>query len=254
MRTLRRWSIVSATLLVLALASPLSQRAAHAAGSSRALSGELVVTNAARNQFRLVGHGGEFTAPAGTSLEALDGKAVEVELAADGRVRTIAPLPIHIEPVVHDIQTASGELVVRDAVNRTFTLAGDDRVYVAPSYIDLRPYAGRMVELRLDEDGQVTELALSQPAGVMVTSHGCAYETETYADGATRCEHGQQFVCTAGEWRNLGTSCVIRASALSPRSCMFGGATVAAGSSICRSGTAYRCADGEWINLGTSCR
>ena len=80
----------------------------------------------------------------------------------------------------------------------------------------------------------------------------CDSRGTSYAVGTTRCTAGAQFVCEAGQWRNLGTECKAGETA-STRTCTVGGATVAAGSSICRGGTAFRCVDGEWINLGRAC-
>ena len=244
MNTTRAWSLIATLLFLLVAAAP-----AHAV--ERSLSGELVVTNAARNQFRIVGHDGEFIAPAGVPVDVLDGKAVDVQLGSDGRVREITQVEIPIDRVAHGVETVTGQMIVRDPVMRTFNLASDDRVYVAPASMDIRPYAGRMVELHMDEQGKLTDVVLLRSQIESATA-GCAYESSAYADGSTRCERGQQFLCTRGEWRNLGTACVINASA-QPRACMFGGATVAAGSSICRSGNTFRCADGEWINVGTPC-
>jgi len=187
----------------------------HEAAAQRMLRGELVVLKGTTNQFRLVGHNGSFSAPPGTDLSAFDGKTVEVDLASNGRVQTINTVPIAIQPVEHGQETVSGQLELRDAVNRTFNLAGDSRVYVAPSRYDLRPYDGRWVQLRLDENGQLVDIVASNAP----------------APAAPRAP-------VAGD---------------APRSCLYHDATMSAGSSICKDGTTYRCTDGMWVNLGTPC-
>lgn len=257
------------------------------------LSGELVVTDAIHNRFRLVGHGGSFTAPPGTAIDAWDGKPVQVELSSDGRVLQISEMPIHIEPITHGYEIVTGHLVADDPAGRTFTLAGSDRIYVPPSRIDVRPYAGRLVEVRLDEQGQVAEIDLAPRSSVScpynqsdyydgetvckagtqfrcdngswrslsiacpaaLSSLPCDAEGLSYADGATHCNGGTQFICERGQWRNLGTICVSGDGVTtdSRRVCLVGGASVASGSSICRGGTTFRCADGQWVNLGTAC-
>ena len=118
------------------------------------------MTNAAKNQFRLVEHRGSFTAPAGTALEAWDGKPVEVELGRNGRVLQISAMPIHFEPITHGFEVVSGELLLRDAATREFAIAGDNRTYVAPQGVDIGLYAGHLVEMRLDEQGRVMNVHL----------------------------------------------------------------------------------------------
>jgi hypothetical protein len=249
-------------LLVPALASvPAMQPVAallRATASGYELTGELVVTGP--NRFRLVGHEGRtFAAPPGFPLQAFDGKPVRAEIGSDGRVLHIAEKPIHIDPITHEYEVVSGELVLADPVQRTFTLAGGDRTYVAPAYMDLRPYAGRRVEIRIDDRGRVSELRLAgAPPAEAVTSGlegRCDAGGVTYRDGSVRCEHGAQFVCERGDWRNLGTRCAADETAgRVSRTCLVGDATVASGSTVCRNGMAFRCDDGEWVGVGTPCR
>lgn len=228
--------------------------AARSSGSDGALTGELVVTDASRSQFRLVGHEGRFTAPAGVSLDALDGKAVQVELAG-GRVHRITPLDIPIEPIAHGQEVIWGELIQRDSMGgRAFSIAGYDAVYTAPVGIDISPYAGRDVRVTFDEDGRLTDIAATDRVAAPRPTSGCPYRALVYENGARRCEGGTEFLCEAGAWRNLGTLCATRTSESSrPRTCLFHDATVAAGSSMCRQGVTYTCADGVWVNVGTPC-
>jgi hypothetical protein len=241
-------------LVGLFLTAPVSARAYMGGG---VLTGELVVTNAAQNQFRLVGHGGSFIAPAGIPVGALDGKPVEVELSGDGRVLQISQMPIHLEPIVHGFELVSGQLVAADPVTRTFTIAGDNRVYIAPSSFDIRPYAGRMVEVRLDERGQVMDIDFAPRFGgdAPMPTGNCSYNGQGFSDGAPLCQSGTQYRCERGMWRSLGTACVAdgRTSLRSLRTCVFGDASVANGSTICRDGRVSRCADGEWVYVGTAC-
>jgi hypothetical protein len=218
------------------------------------LTGELVVTNAARNQFRLVGHGGSFTAPADIPVEALDGKPVQVDLTRDGRVLEISEEPIHFEPIEHGFEVISGELVVRDPLMRTFAIAGDDRVYVAPARVEVSAYAGRMVRVRLDETGRVMAIDSGARAGLAPIAAACSYNGRGYSDGASLCQSGIRFRCQSGAWRNAGSTCAADAPMASPRAfCTVGDAHVANGSSICRAGATFRCTDGEWVNLGKAC-
>jgi hypothetical protein len=229
------------------------------------LTGELVASNAGRNQFRLVGHGGWYTAPVGVSLEALDGKPVQVQFARDGRVLQISEMPVRIEPITHSYETITGQLIVRDPVLRTFAFPGDSQTYVAPSWVDIRPYSGRMVQAQLDEQGRVTGLELAEHASGVSSMMSCAYDGRSYSDGAALCQSGIQYVCEYGQWRNLGRACKASDTNVSDRihgaqparfesrSCVVGGASVANGSSICRSGTTFRCIDGEWVNVSAAC-
>ncbi len=219
------------------------------------LSGELVATDGARNRFRLVGHGGSFTAPAGTSVEALDGKPVTVEFASGGQVLQISKMPIHIEPITRSYEIVSGQLVLSDPAMRTFTFAGDSRVYRAPAGIDIGLYAGRRVEVRVDDQGRVMDLSpIGSPASTPLAST-CSYDGQGYSDGASLCQSGTQYRCERGTWYGLGSPCVADGTTLSRslHTCQVGDATVANGSMICRSGTTFRCADGAWLNVGTAC-
>jgi hypothetical protein len=202
-------SIVILLGLCLALQVPGSAYAGTTAGD-RVLAGELVVTNAARNQFRLVDHRGSFTAPAGTALEALDGKPVQVEFGRDGHVLQISQTPIYIEPITHGYEVISGELVLRDPFARTFAIAGDDRTYVAPREVDIGQYAGRLVEMRLDEHGGVKNIKLiprSVDVPVSRSLQECMVGGASVANGSSICRSGKTFRCADGKWVNLRTPC-----------------------------------------------
>jgi hypothetical protein len=238
------------------------------AAEDRVVFGELVVLKGSTNKFRIVEHPGSFTAPAGTPLESLDGKAVEVQLGSGNRVVSITERPIAINPVESGWETIRGQVQVRDPLARSFSFAGGDRVYTAPANIEIGPYAGRYAEVRLDPSGRVTELKLipepqgyvpAAPAPVVlapapgVVTPLCNFGGLNYSDGVTVCQSGTQFRCEHNAWRNLGTAC----TELAPppeRTCMFGDATVASGSSICRQGTTFRCADGTWVSTQLACR
>jgi hypothetical protein len=245
-----------------------------AAMSSRGvLTGELVASKTAGNQFRLVGHRGWFTAPPGVFVEELDGKPVQVEIGRDRRVLDITTMPIRNEPITRTYENISGELIVRDPVLRTFTFPGERNVYAAPPGVDIRPYSGRMVEVQLDEHGKVMTIAVTESTtGVPLTAN-CAFDGGSFADGAALCQSGTQLVCDRGQWRDLGRPCASAGTDLSGatgssagdlhragqralsawRSCFLGGASLAHGSSVCREGTTFRCVDGNWVKLGTAC-
>jgi hypothetical protein len=230
-------------------------RAATMRADGSVLSGELVVINASQNRFRLVGHSGSYIAPAGTRIEEFDGKPVQVEISHGGHVLQISEMPIHYVPITHGFEVVRGQLQVTDPWTRTFAIAGDDRMYVAPPGVDIQPYAGRMVELRLGERGQVTHIDLAAPsvAALPVTST-CSYNGHGYSDGASLCQSGAQYRCDRGTWRSLGLTCGSDTTTFLPvRTCLFGGASMANGSSICRGGSTLRCVDGEWVNVGTEC-
>jgi hypothetical protein len=259
MNTLRVTSLAWALLLLGPFFGSQGAFEARAAATMTAdgsvLSGELVVINAAHNRFRLVGHSGSYIAPAGTPIEELDGKPVQVEISHSGHVLQISEMPIHYEPITHGFEVVRGQLQVTDALTRTFAIAGDDRMYVAPPGVDIQPYLGRMVELRLDERGHVTHIDLAAPSvGVPVTST-CSYNEQRYSEGASLCQSGAQYRCDRGTWRSLGLACGSdKATTFLPaRTCLFGGASMANGSSICRRGSTLRCVDGEWVNVGTEC-
>jgi hypothetical protein len=254
---IRRTSILAVTLFLFELLFELRVGSAtyiESAGDF-VLTGELVITNAARNQFRLVGHSGVFTAPAGTSIEALDGKPVEVELGRNRRILEISEMPMHFPPIVHGVEVIRGQLNVADAVDRTFTMAGDDRLYIGPAAMDIRPYGGRIVEVLLGSDGTVQSIEIAKAASRAPLTATCLYNGEGFSEGGSVCQSGTQYRCVSGAWRSLGSTCAWggTTAARSSRTCIFYGATVASGSSICRNGTTFRCADGEWVNLGTAC-
>ena len=243
------------------------------AETGREIQGELVVLKGSTHQFRIVEHPGTFTAPPGTPLEQLDGKNVRVELSSNGRVASIQEVPVPINPVEHGLSSVRGELVVTDAINRRFTVSGDNQVYTAPPNVDIAAYSGKMVEFKVDQNGRVADLRLvssapassygSPPYGAYAPpppTNTCTYGGETYSAGAAVCQSGMQYRCDGSQWRSLGTTCQppdIRDAKLPPsppRPCIVGGATVASGSGICREGTTYRCDDGTWINAQTACR
>lgn len=242
---------------VLAISLSVATASAALADSARVVTGELVVLDGTSDRFRVVGHDGTFRAPGGMSLESLDGKAVAVEIGRDGRVVRITQTPIEIQPVLHSVETVSGQLVVGDAVTRTFTLAGDPRVYIAPMSMDIRPFGGRRVEVRLDGTGQVSDVRLVTAAvGVPPPTANCAYEGQDFSDGGILCQSGTQHRCENGAWRSLGQACVVAsadAGGRPLRSCALGGATLANGSHICRDGQTMRCSDGTWVNAGKAC-
>lgn len=242
---------------ILAISLFLAAAVPALAQSSRLLTGELVTLDGSSDRFRLVGHGGTYKAPGGMSVAGLDGKAVEVEIGRDGRVIQITPMQIAIEPVIHGIEMVSGQMVVGDAVTRTFTLAGDPRVYIAPMSMDIRPLGGRRVEVRLDASGQVRDVrlaaaALDAPAPVST----CVHEGRDYSDGGILCQAGTQQRCENGVWRSLDVPCAVTAAGgdeRTTRSCLLGGATLAHDSHICRDGQTMRCTDGTWVDTGKPC-
>ncbi|MEO8604430.1 MAG: hypothetical protein ABI629_17800 [bacterium] len=183
------------------------------------ISGELVVLDGSANRFRVIGHDGSYTAPAGTSLSDLSGKNVEVELSGS-RVTQITERSVAITPVTSGVDRVRGQLIVRDPVARSFALAGDTRVYIAPATIDIAPYGGQWVELSLTDQSQVAGLKLisAPPAPVSVPVVPAAVS----AGGAATC--------------------------------LVGNSTVASGSTVCREGVTHRCDSGAWVSLGTACR
>lgn len=211
MNTLRVCTLLSALVgIIFGLQSPIEARAGTAAPSvDHILTSELVITDAAGNQFRLVRCRGSFTAPAGMSLEALDGKPVRVEIGRDGLVLRITQMPIHIEPITHTFDVVSGQLVVRDTAARTFAIAGDDVTYTAPSGADIAHNAGRLVEMRVDERGQVMGIEpIAQSADAPPRSSGqCTLSDASLAHGVAICRHGATFRCTNGEWVDTGAAC-----------------------------------------------
>jgi hypothetical protein len=204
------------TLIVLALlvfSSP-------AGASDRVLSGELVVLKGSATQFRIVGTDGTFTAPAGTPLTELDGKAVTVDVS-NGRVTQITEQTVPITPVTSGFETIRGQLVLRDPSASTFGVVGDTGTYRAPAGVDLHPYVGKWVEASIDANGRAAQVTLladkPPPAPVVVPPMGSA-------------------------------------AAARPGTCLVGDATVASGSSVCRGGVTHRCDNGAWVSLGTPCQ
>jgi hypothetical protein len=194
---------------------------ATAGAAERVLHGELVVLKGSNTQFRIVGNDGTFTAPAGTPLQELDGKAVEVQISG-GRVMRITEQPVAITPVTSGFETVRGQLVLRDAAARSFGVAGDTSTYLAPPGLDLRPYAGKWVEATIGSGGRASQVTLladrPPPAAAVIppAANGAAEPNRT--------------------------------------TCQVGDATVARGSSICRGGVTQRCDNGVWVNLGTPCQ
>ncbi len=124
------------------------------------LRGELVVIGSSQ-RFRIVGHEGRtFAAPAGTDIEALDGKNVIVDVSSNGHVESITPNPIHVDQVTDTEMVAQGELKVVDPTAGVFTLAGDTQTYVAPAGVDVGLYAGRFVRIRTHR-GKVENIQLA---------------------------------------------------------------------------------------------
>lgn len=209
--------------ILILLALVLCCTAANAA--DRVVHGELVVLNGSSTQFRIVGTEGSWTAPAGTPLEALDGKAVDVRISG-GRVTEIVEQQVAITPVTSGFETVRGQLVLRDAAAQSFGVVGDPGTYIAPAGLDLRPYVGKWVEATIGADGraaQVTLLADRPPPAAMPAVVPPAP------------------AANSAPMPNRGT-------------CLVGDSTVASGSSICRGGITQRCDNGAWVSLGTPCK
>jgi hypothetical protein len=293
MRVLHGCTLASTFALLVLLLSPHVAAARTNTMGERVVTSELVATNVARNQFRLVGHNGWFTAPPGTSVEALDGKPVQVEFGHDGHVLDISLAHTPIDRITHSMEIVTGQLIVQDPVLRTFSLAGGNRVYVAPPDIDVRPYGGQRVRMHLDEHGRATVIELAAQHGNVPVGSLCVYDGQSYSEGASTCQFGTQFRCESGAWQSLGVACAtisgppcsadgVRyasgathcaerrewrcesgqwrdlgtacvAPGARPGECIIGGASVADGSAVCRKGTTFRCDDGSWVNVGTAC-
>lgn len=245
----RRPLVFASLLLVLCLSLP-------AAAMGREITGELVVLKTGQRQFRIVDHGGSFTAPAGIALEDFDGKPVRVELGSNNQVLSITEKPIETNPLMRHYQIVTGQLVVSDAVTGTFTINGDGRPFVAPPGFDLRPFANQMVDVFLDENGRVKSIdrmkSSALPAGYVPPprpSGACAYDGQAYSDGVFMCQSGTRFRCETGVWRNVGGPC----EAASDLPCNRDGASYADGSTHCDRGTKLMCDDGVWRDLGTAC-
>jgi hypothetical protein len=260
MKTLGVLALAICSAAIVALAVPAE------ADSARTITGELVQLDGSSHQFRIVGHGGSYTAPAGTDLHALDGKTVQVDLSSGGTVTQLTPVAVPINPVAHGWSTVRGELLQTTPGSNTFTFAGDPQVYTAPAGVSVASYAGHMVEAKLDETGRVTDLIMTGPANPArlqpaPLASACNYSGQTYSAGSAVCQSGTQYRCDGSTWQSLGIPCTstaadapVRDVPRSDRSCMIGDATVANGSHICRSGTTYRCDDGAWINTQAACR
>jgi hypothetical protein len=176
--------IVIMTSVILALVLSMGTQSVAAQSAEMAdgvLTGELVVTNAEANRFRLVGHDGQFTAPAGKSVEALDGKPVRVTLSHGGRVIAIDPEAIQYQPITHGFETVTGKLVPRAEVPGEFTLVGDDHAYVAPARIDVQRYDGRLVQVSLDDQGRVMSIEPATGSTATRSAANCSYEGKAYS-------------------------------------------------------------------------
>ncbi|MFN8644237.1 MAG: hypothetical protein U0802_22215 [Candidatus Binatia bacterium] len=191
-------------LLLLALAvAPAAVRA-----DARVLDGELVPIAGSAGRFRLVGHDGTFAAPPGTPLDALDGKAVRVELSADGHVTRITERRIAITPVISGWETVQGQLVVRDAAAGTFGIAGEPGTWTAPAGLALAPYAGKWVEATVGADGRAERLTLLGDRPPTAPAAGtCAIGGATVASGSAICRGGVTERCDNGTWVRVGTPC-----------------------------------------------
>jgi len=223
----------SARILVIALtAFALAQ--APTLASAETLSGELVKLDGSASSFRLVGHDGTFTAPAGTPLDELDGRNVVVEVSG-GRVVQIVERQVAITPVTSGFETVRGKLVVRDPVVRSFGFASDTRVYVAPASIDIVPYGGQWVEVRLDAKGDVREMKLIAEPAPPVSAPAAPPAAVPPVVDAPSMPQPKSVVSGAA-------------------TCLIGDASVASGSTVCREGTTAMCNNGSWVNLGTACR
>jgi hypothetical protein len=230
----------------------------------RTLTGEFVVTDVSADRFRIIGRDGSYTAPAGTPMQALDGRYVQVQLTSSGEVVQVTKAPDLIEPITHAWGNVRGDLVVIDATTGRFKFAGDDQTYFAPSGIDVTPYAGRLVEIRLDEGDRVTDMHVvssSQPSYFpQPAAPSCYFRDQTYPAGAATCQSGTQYRCDDSQWRSVGIACQMSnardfdAPTRALRDCNVGDATVANGSGICRDGSTLRCNDGAWIDTRTACR
>ena len=248
----RSLCILVTTLLMggaaLPFAFPVAAQTSFRSGDS-VLTGELVVTDPASNRFRLVGHGNGFTAPPGVPIEELDGKPVRVEIGPNGRVLQITQEHVPLLPLAHSYEVVKGELVVADAAQGAFTIAGDHHLYTAPPGTDLRRYAGQMVQLDIGDNGRVQDIQLVSNALNNPVALGCSFDGQGYSEGATKCQAGMQYSCQHGSWENLGLAC----SELSGLSCNVNGMQYASGTTQCVQGVRFACDAGHWHNLGTAC-
>lgn len=136
-----------------------------AAEQQRAINGELVIVDQAAKRFRLVGHDGTYVAPTGTSLQALDGKDVTVQIGSDGQVTQIAPVTVAITPITQSLETIRGALQVKDAAARTFTIHGFENVHTAPAGTDVSALNGKWVEVRIGPRGEVISITPAAKRG-----------------------------------------------------------------------------------------
>jgi hypothetical protein len=247
---MRNIMLVGGLAVLMALAPPTQVRA----DTGRTLTGELVVLNGSKSQFRLVGHGGPFTAPSGTSLERFDGKTVQVELGAGNRVVSLQEVPVPINPVEHGLSKVRGELVVVDPVARRFTVAGDSQTYTAPPPLDVTAYAGKIVEFTTDQNGRVTEfhVVASQPYGYAppYPAAGSGTYVPPYPPPASGTQYNT-YGTTSGTYDTYGTAPAYPAAGMT--TCTYAGQPYSAGAAICQAGSQYRCNLGQWQNMGTAC-
>lgn len=238
------------TLCALALTgSVLCSIAPPSAGADSTVSGELVVTNAGTNQFRVIDHPGYFQSPSGIPLEALDGKPVIVELSENRRVLSIREKRIHIEPITVGYEVVTGELVLVDTARGTFAIAGAPQTYLAPPALDIRRYAGQRVELLVDDRNQVMQVRpADQPGGALAVGR-CSYDGTTYGDSVTLCQTGTQYRCESGTWRSLGVDC----GATADVSCVHDGTSYSDGAARCENGVRFACNAGQWRYVNRGC-
>jgi hypothetical protein len=220
------------------------------------IEGELVVIDGHPNQFRIVDHAGQFTAPAGISVEGLDGKPVIVELSDNRQVLRITEKHIPIDPIVHEYETIVGELVVVDATRGSFAIAGTDRTFFAPRSIDPGRYVGRRVEVFVGRDGEVRQIQLAPTSSFrnapvyMPATSNCSYGGRGYAPGESLCQAGTQFRCEAGTWRSLGVACQ---GLYDDAPCDLDGMSYSAGAARCENGVRFVCDNGRWQYSNTPC-
>ncbi len=217
------------------------------------IEGELVVIDGQPSQFRIVDHPGQFSAPGDVSLEDLDGKAVVVELSDNRKVLRITEKHIPINPVTNEYESIVGELVVVDAARGTFTIAGNDRMFVAPKSIDPGRYAGRRVEVFLGKNGEVRQIELAQaslrePIQPQPSST-CSYAGRGYPAGQSMCQAGTQYRCEGGTWRSLGVACEVMPDA----PCELDGVSYSEGAARCDGGTRFTCDNGRWQYSNDPC-
>lgn len=219
------------------------------------IEGELVVIDGHPNQFRIVDHPGQFSAPGGMSLEALDGKPVAVDLSANRQVLRITEKHIPIVPIISEYETIVGDLVVVDAARGSFTIAGSDRTFLAPRSIDPSRYAGRTVEVFIGKAGDVRQIHLVQTGlrepRVNVPATGtCTYSGRAYPQGQSLCQAGTQHRCESGTWRSLGVAC----EGIGNQPCDLDGVGYSHGAARCENGVRFTCDNGRWQYSSVACR